>query len=96
MVDTGFMSPLRGFGLSGERTQGLRPGLTSFAPTGLLDRGYGLSWSALRWFAFVSWFARGEILRVAQRVSKKKEVEVSRQGRNCHSSLRSESLWRRT
>src|SRR6476620_2627576 len=30
----------------------------------------------------------------AQRLSKKKEVEVRRQGRNCHSERREESLWR--
>ena len=29
-------------------------------------------------------------------VSKKKEVEVSRQGRYCHSERREESLWRRS
>ena len=45
---------------------------------------------------FAGWLEWGEILRVAQRVSKKKEVEVSRQGRNCHSERREESLWRRT
>jgi hypothetical protein len=33
---------------------------------------------------------------VAQRVVKKKEVEVSRQGRNCYSERREASLWRRS
>src|SRR6476620_12246085 len=32
----------------------------------------------------------------SERVSKKKEVEVSRQGRNCHSERREASLWRRS
>jgi hypothetical protein len=36
------------------------------APTGLLDRGCWGNGSALSWFAFVSGFARSEILRVAQ------------------------------
>src|SRR6476469_1263774 len=32
----------------------------------------------------------------SERVSKKEEVEVSRQGRYCHSERREESLWRRS
>ena len=48
------------------------------------------------WGLVGGWLVRSEILRVGQRVSKKKEVEVSRQGRNCHSERREESLWRRS
>ena len=61
------MSPLRGLGIGivGCDPQDLRHGL-AFAPIGLWDRGCGLSWSALRWVVFACWFARGEILRVAQ------------------------------
>jgi hypothetical protein len=36
------------------------------APTGLLDRGCGLGWSALSWVVVGGWWARGGILRVAQ------------------------------
>ena len=39
--------------------QDLRPGLSSVAPTGLLDRGFGWIWSALRWVAFAGWFGDG-------------------------------------
>jgi hypothetical protein len=45
---------------------------------------------------FGSGLARSEILRVGQRVSKKKEVEVIRQGRYCHSGPSEATLWRRT
>jgi hypothetical protein len=42
------------------------------------------------------WMVKDGMLRVAQRVSKEKEVEVSRRGRKCHSERREASLWRRS
>ena len=73
----------------------LTSGLACGALMGHLDRGYWGVGSALRLVVVGVWLARSEILRVAQRVCKKKKVEGSRQGENCHSEGREESLWKR-